>query len=373
MKSFQRKILVINDIGGPGGAEKILVQFSNVLLKEGFEPIIILGSSGSTHLTLEKQFSTIVAPNSGLFYRIRNFFWTCFKIYKFEGNVVVLNSLFCQILYSPVCKVFRKKTIWYQHNIQVNLVRKIFMVVWRLLFVKHMIAVSNAVKKSYDLGFFKAKLLADTVIHNGITPLMPKKHFETISCTNEINEISKNNQIIISVSRLTPYKGVDLLIEAFAEIELTNARLLIVGDCGLSKKDLCYKKELINLTKSDPRVLMLGWRDDIAELLNLSDIFVAPAIGPDPFPTTILEAMSTGLCCIVSDIGGQSEAISKESGFIFEPGNKNDLKTKIISLLKNEKKRSEIGLAARARFDKEFARKNYHSRMSVLIKNGVFY
>ena len=124
----------------------------------------------------------------------------------------------------------------------------------------------------------------------------------------------------MSVSRLTRYKGIHVLIEAFLSNNYENMTLLIVGDCGLNRNDEIYKNSLINYAKSDSRIKFLGWRNDVDALMHISDIFIAPAVEPDPFPTTILEAMNSSSCCIVSNVGGQPEAVNNSSGLIFEPG-----------------------------------------------------
>ena len=71
----------------------------------------------------------------------------------------------------------------------------------------------------------------------------------------------------------------------------------------------------MNLKK---RLLLLGWRNDIPNILKASDVFVLPSLW-EGMPLAILEAQSTGLPCIVSNINGNNCLVKNEfDGFLIE-------------------------------------------------------
>ncbi|HFF3529337.1 TPA: glycosyltransferase family 4 protein, partial [Escherichia coli] len=80
--------------------------------------------------------------------------------------------------------------------------------------------------------------------------------------------------------------------------------------------DLKYNYQTdMNLKK---RLLLLGWRNDIPNILKASDVFVLPSLW-EGMPLAILEAQSTGLPCIVSNINGNNCLVKNEfDGFLIE-------------------------------------------------------
>lgn len=93
------------------------------------------------------------------------------------------------------------------------------------------------------------------------------------------------------VGRLSKVKGLDYLLEAMAGIP--NARLVIAGD-GPERERL--------EEEAPSNVEFLGHRTDAPRILAASDCFVLPSLS-EGLPVSLLEAMATGLPCIVTDIG----------------------------------------------------------------------
>lgn len=359
----QKKILIVNDIGGSGGAEKILTHFSEFLSNQFFQFDIYLGSEGVLVKNLSKYANVMYPKKKAIFQKLSLFINVLNLVRKKKYDFIILNSLFSQILCSPFSIFFRSKIIWYQHNIQTNFFRRFFMIIWFKFFGHSMIAVSSAVKKSYTPYIDEDRI---HILHNGIYSLnkFDEEHKNNFKQEMGLNE---NNKVIISISRITFYKGLHVLINAFMSIIDDDLRLLIVGDSGESAKDVSYKNKLLKIANLDSRIHFLGWREDIDMLLNISDIFIAPAVKPDPFPTTILEAMSIGKCCIVSEIGGQPEAIDTKSGIVFEANRPNLLKKKIKDIIYDDKKIREYEINSKARYERNFTFDNYQTKLSSIM------
>ena len=112
----------------------------------------------------------------------------------------------------------------------------------------------------------------------------------------------KNKEIftVVFVGRLVPIKGLDKLISSFKLLPLDaqkHIRYLIVGD-GFYKSTL---KSLTNNLKLNKKIIFSGYTDNIYRYLNQSDIFILPSQGGEGLPVSLLEAMSVGLPCLVSN------------------------------------------------------------------------
>ncbi|MDW9205970.1 glycosyltransferase [Escherichia coli] len=85
------------------------------------------------------------------------------------------------------------------------------------------------------------------------------------------------------------------------------------------------------------KIVLLGWRKDIPDILSCSDVFVLPSRW-EGMPLAILEAQATGLPCIVSDIPGNNNLVKDGvNGYLFESGSVTQLKDAILRMRVIEK------------------------------------
>ncbi len=110
---------------------------------------------------------------------------------------------------------------------------------------------------------------------------------------------------IVSVGRLDPQKGFDVLINAIARITHHSIRCAIYGS-GKSAGDLAARIREHNL---DNRVQLRGVTDDLLSRLHHEDIFVL-ASRAEGLSNALLEAMACGLPCIATHIGGNTDLIA---------------------------------------------------------------
>lgn len=106
----------------------------------------------------------------------------------------------------------------------------------------------------------------------------------------------EQENIIISIGRLSKEKGQDILLRAFALIKCPDWRLQILGE-GYFKKEL---EELSKELLISSRVDFLGHQSDIEPFLSRAKIFVLPSL-TENFPIALIEAMSVGLPVVVTD------------------------------------------------------------------------
>jgi glycosyltransferase involved in cell wall biosynthesis len=160
--------------------------------------------------------------------------------------------------------------------------------------------------------------------------------------------------VFIIVANLIPYKGHVDLIEAFgiADDEIVQPwRLLIVGrDDGAGPKIHARAQQL----KIEDRVSLLGPRADVASLLAASDVGLLCS-HQEGFANAILEAMAAGLPMIVTNVGGNAEAVlDGVTGLIVPPHDPQALARSIVHLARDPKLRQRYGGAGRERVESHF-------------------
>jgi len=164
--------------------------------------------------------------------------------------------------------------------------------------------------------------------------------------------IPSDHSIISCAANMRAVKGVDVLLEAFNALPSTlNAHLVLIGEV---RDDRIEK--LIADTKDPSRLHILGYRSDATALIAGSDLFVMPSIAREGLPKAVIEAMSVGVCPIVSAVGGMPELVlDEECGAVVPPKDKEALAQAITRLTLDPVKREELANAARARIENHFS------------------
>lgn len=214
--------------------------------------------------------------------------------------------------------------------------------------------VQNSDKLIAVSSFVKISIIDETyvsedkveVINNGINPIL---------CENVIKkDVVMDGQVqLIYVGRIIRAKGLFVLMNSIKKLTGNNWKLIIVGDGDA----LELLKAQVTDKKLTDKVEFLGhmkYEDVLAEL-GKSDIFVLPSLRMEGFPMTIVEAMFFGLPVVVSDIGGNSDAVvDGETGYLVDPGKSEDLANKLQELIDDPKKRKSFGIEGRNKAYKEF-------------------
>lgn len=157
----------------------------------------------------------------------------------------------------------------------------------------------------------------------------------------------------VFVGRLIANKGPDVALEAFRVVNghKPDTRLAFVGDGPM----LPMLERTVRVNGLEDVVEFLGMRDDVAEILRQSDVFVRPS-HIEGMPLTILEAMATGLPVVACDVGGVHEiVVHGTTGLIVPPGSKSSVADAMLELLMDQKRRRAMGVAAHERVQGAFS------------------
>lgn len=158
-------------------------------------------------------------------------------------------------------------------------------------------------------------------------------------------------KILLNVSRLIERKGQKDLIFAMPEILKTypNTVLFIVGE-GPFRSELESSIQKLNLEQS---VVLLGRREDVPELISISDAFVFPSYF-EGLPGALIEAMMGELLIVCSNIPENRECVSEKSAVLFKVGNVSDISRKLAYTLENTESLKHLTENARKIAENEF-------------------
>lgn len=122
--------------------------------------------------------------------------------------------------------------------------------------------------------------------------------------------IDDSDYMIISVGELNKNKNHETIVRAIARLKKDNIHYFIAGQGN-------EREHLISLAKSlNVNLHLLGYRTDIAELLNCADIYAFPSYR-EGLSVALMEAMASGLPCVVSKIRGNTDLIcNHQNGFL---------------------------------------------------------
>lgn len=198
--------------------------------------------------------------------------------------------------------------------------------------------------KELALKYKVASEKKQVVIHNGVIDFYGK-----IGKCNRI-KIDTGKILITSVARFSEQKDHQTLICALSELPNTNWELHLIGK-GETQKNIELLVEKYNLSD---KVVFHGERDDVPNFLLKSDIFVLSS-NWEGLPLSIIEAMSASLPVIATNVGGVSELITKDVGFLVPSKDINALKIALSKLINDENMRGMMGVQGRETYLSKFS------------------
>lgn len=178
-------------------------------------------------------------------------------------------------------------------------------------------------------NYFKDEYGRDTVfIPNGVNKPEIKK-----ANLIESKFGLKKDEYILYLGRIVPEKGLKYLVKAFKNVS-TNKKLVIAG--GASDTDE-FMTELKDMASLDERIIFTGFvqGDLLKELYSNAYLYTLPS-DLEGMPLSLLEAMSYGNCCLVSNIE-ECTSVVEDKAMIFKKSDVNDLKEKLQYACDNEK------------------------------------
>ena len=189
-------------------------------------------------------------------------------------------------------------------------------------YADEIIVLSRSVQNHFQETYGRQTCL----IPNGVNRLVPVP-------AEKIREIYglEGNDYILFLGRLVPEKGLRYLVDAFRKVK-TDKKLVIAG--GSSDTD-SFAQELRAMAEGDDRILFTGFVQGklLEELYSNACIYTLPS-DLEGMPLSLLEAMSYGNCCLVSDIPECADVVA-DKGVVFRHSDTEALREKLQYLCDN--------------------------------------
>lgn len=210
-----------------------------------------------------------------------------------------------------------------------------------------------------------------SVIYNGIDCDLFRPRWKTGQLCRELN-IPTSSFVILTIGQIGLRKGQDVLAAAVPNIvaAVPAAHFVVVGERNSSKAEsIAFEKAFVECFTDaglSNRLHCLGYREDVAQLMNEADLLVHPA-KQEPLGRVLLEAAASGLPIVATAVGGTAEILANnESARLIEPGNAEELGRAIVELASDEKQRQCLAKAARRRVKRDFTNFTAVQRLSLL-------
>lgn len=201
---------------------------------------------------------------------------------------------------------------------------------------KILIAVSETIKQ--ELIEIKSPEEKIQVVLNGVD----LDEFAPIALSRQLFGLPEKVNLALFVGDFrTNRKNLDSVLKAL--VNVPNLHLAVVGNAEKSPYP-----QLARQLEIDARVHFLGYRSDVAKIMQVVDFFVFPS-RYEPYGMVVSEAMASGLPVITTSVSGVSAIVTPESGIVLtDSEDVQSLTDALVLLADNPKIRESMGLAARA-------------------------
>lgn len=336
-----------------GGIERVVYEQGKRLIKAGFDVTVLTSRMHTPEsyvigkIKVQCYDSLNAAFGLGIPYPVPqvNSFKPFFECVKQSDLVHVHGHPYLSSFYAAkLAKFCEKPVVLTQHNTFIGYSGSVWdHVEWLndatigkqvLKNSDRIITVSNATK-NYVLSL-TANSAKITVIHNGVDVDRFKPSPDTRSIVRKKFDITNNAIIALTVRRLVYKNGIDTLIDS-ARIALQqnpNLTFLVVGT-GPDHETIQERIQQLGISN---RFLLAGFvsDSDLPAYYNAADLFVLPSKSGEGLPLVTLEAMSSGLPVIATDVGGIKEVIVQDCGTLVSPDEPKEMAQAILEFSRTD-------------------------------------
>jgi glycosyltransferase involved in cell wall biosynthesis len=183
-------------------------------------------------------------------------------------------------------------------------------------------------------------------IHNGVSvsEFVPSEN-DRVAIRARLR-VRPDEFLLVCPARLSQQKGIDILLQAMARVVRDGIRYksVIVGE-GPLRNQLEEQARELGLAG---HVFFEAFQEDVRPYLQAASTFILTS-HREGLPLSILEAMASGLPCIVTDVGGNAEAITHQvHGLVVRPGSVDGVANAISYLATHPQERAQMSRMARA-------------------------
>ena len=353
------KVLFVDQSGKLGGAELSLVDVASAfgsdssvaLFEEG--PFLSRLEAAGIDVQLLKNRSIESRKDHGLLQGLKTMIQALPLIQELtnlaKGYDIIYANTQKAFIFGALAGLIAKRPVVYHlrdilssdHFSQINIKVAVFIANHLSQIV---IANSHATAQAFIQSGGKPDLVK--VIYNGFDPEMYQSSPADRSRLR--HELKLENKFVIGqFSRLSPWKGQHILLNALAQCP-DSVVGVFVGAALFGEDEYVQqiKQQVVDLGLTD-RVHFLGFRSDIPQLMGACDVVAHTSTAPEPFGRVIIEGMLCGKPVIAANAGGATELVThRKTGWMVEPGDSQQLAKTVIECFENQELRELIACNA---------------------------
>lgn len=248
---------------------------------------------------------------------------------RLAGVPVVVHTPHGHVFYGYYGPVLSRVFVWLER--------------WAARLTDRLVALTRAeAEEQVRFGVAPAEKFA--VIHSGVDFAPFHREGRDPRAVRRELGIPAEGLVIGTLGRLTPIKGQADLVTAFAGVrrQVENAWLLLVGD-GEERPALEQQARALGI---EGRVVLAGWREDVAAMLRAMDLFAFPSLN-EGMGKALVEAMYAGLPVVATRVGGIPELIEHNREGLLVPARRPELlEAALLELAQDPPQRCRLGQAA---------------------------
>ncbi len=283
----------------------------------------------------------------GFYFRNLSFnFLSFMKSSRLDFDIIYSHDLFATLFGIILAKIRKKPQLATIHGTAYNqpqynrILRFVLGRLEKFVYSKpdYVVSLSENVRENFERAF--GFLPEDWEV---IPMSIDLKNFEDAAKSQEIRKefnLGEGTLIVTFVGRLIAVKGAKYLIEAIGEVNGNDFIVLIVGT-GPDEEKL---KKLVSEKDLNDRIIFTGFREDISDILTVTDIYALPSIS-EGLSISLLEARAVGCACVVTNIGLPVK--DGETALVVPPRDPEKLAAAIKTLLDDEELRERLAKNAK--------------------------
>lgn len=349
------QVLHLIDSSGFYGAERVIVTLCSEMLKTTFTPFVgcIMPQGGDLPEVgvMARKLGIEVIPVQ----QSNKLDWQCLKEVILKNNISIIHchgykpSLLSYVAEGfSGCRIIVTCHLWTNETLRLKLYAFLESLIMKR--VHDVVAVSEAIKDDIiKVGVNSSKL---SVILNGID-LQQWEMDEKLNISKYKKQLGlqQDSMVLGLFGRLYKQKGHQYLFQALSKIKNKKIELICVGD-GPLLQELQLLAEQLGISAI---VHFLGFRSDVKNLLQLTDLFVMPSLS-EGLPMALLEAMAMRKAVIVTPVGAIPSVIEDgNDGLLVPRKSVEELARAIIDLIDSPGKIEILGENAKKKVISKFS------------------
>lgn len=358
---MNKKILFVIGNLDTGGAENHIIQLLPLLKEKGYFPgVYTLTHKGVQSGQLETQGILVHEPSHVSRLRKLPFlfrklliaivtFITLWRLINKTKPDVIHFFLPHAYMLGGICSLFTRapKRIMSRRSLSIYSMHRPFVrIVEKFLHKKMDILLGNSLSVVGQLKEECTNHKKIRLIYNGVN----LDRFNVNNGQKNIREefgIANDSVVVTMVANIIPYKGHNDLIYAISRIEKSEHLEFIILCVGRDDGAGADLQQLARDLDVADKIIWLGERNDVPAILRASDVGLLCS-HQEGFSNSILESMAAGLPMVVTDVGGNSEAVTDNVNGIVVPSHEPScLSNALIKMIESKEKRQKMGIASR--------------------------